>query len=186
MEAFLVTTALVAIGEIGDKTQLLSLILAARYRRPVPIILGIVAATVANHAIAAAAGVWLRAAIDAELLRWLLGLSFLAVAIWLLVPDEAGEQPPTGTRYGVFVVTLVAFFLAEMGDKTQVSTIVLAAKYDALFTIVAGSTLGMLCADIPAVFLAATLPRAIPLQAVRVLAAAVFGCLGVAALAGFG
>ena len=186
MEAFFVTTAVVAISEIGDKTQLLSFMLAARYRRPLPIVLGIVSATVANHALAAATGVWLRGAIDPAVLRWVLGLSFLAIAAWTLVPDEAGEERPAAERYGVFLVTLVAFFLAEMGDKTQVSTLVLAAKYDAVLTVVAASTLGMLCADVPAVFLAAAMPRAIPLKTVRFAAAVVFAVLGVAALAGFG
>ena len=185
MEAFLVTAGVVAIGEIGDKTQLLSLMLAARYRRPLPIVLGIVSATVVNHAIAAAAGVWLRGALDPQAFRWLLGLSFLAVAAWMLAPDEAGEERPAADRYGVFVVTLVAFFLAEMGDKTQVSTLMLAARYDSIATVVAASTVGMLCADVPAVFLAASLPRSIPLAAVRFTAAGVFAALGLAALAGF-
>jgi len=154
MEAFLVTTAVVAIGEIGDKTQLLSLVLAARYRRPAPIILGILCATLANHAIAAAAGIWLRGAIDPRLLRWVVGLSFLAIAAWALVPDQMDGDAAPAERYGVFLVTLVAFFLAEFGDKTQVATLMLAAKYDAMVAVVAGSTLGMLCADVPAVLLA--------------------------------
>jgi len=186
MEAFFVTAAAVAISEIGDKTQLLSLMLAARYRRPLPIILGIAVATVANHAIAAAAGVWFRGAIDPQLLRWALGVSFLAIAAWTLAPDELGEAPPLAERYGVFIVTLIAFFLAEMGDKTQVSTLVLAAKYDGVFTVVAASTLGMLCADVPAVFLAAAMPGAFPLRFMRIAAAALFAVLGAAALAGFG
>lgn len=182
MEAFFVTTAVVAIGEIGDKTQLLALMLAVRYRRPLPIILGILCATVANHAIAAAAGIWLRDAIDPRLLRWVVGLSFLAIAAWALVPDEADGEVAPAERYGVFLVTLVAFFLAEFGDKTQVTTLMLAAKYDAMVVVVAGSTLGMLCADVPAVLLASAAPRAIPLKVVRFAAAALFGALGVAAL----
>src|SRR3954471_22118385 len=186
MEAFFLTATVVAIGEIGDKTQLLSLMLAARYRRPLPIILGIASATVANHAIAAAAGVWFRGAIDPQLLRWVLGLSFLAVAAWTLAPDQLGEERPLAERYGVFIVTLISFFLAEMGDKTQASTLVLAAKYDAVFTVVAASTLGMLCADVPAVLLAAAMPGAFPLRFMRIAAAALFAVLGAAALAGFG
>jgi putative Ca2+/H+ antiporter (TMEM165/GDT1 family) len=181
-EAFFVTTAVVAIGEIGDKTQLLSLILAARYRRPVPIILGILCATLANHAVAAAAGIWLRGSVPPGLLRWVLGLSFLAIAAWALIPDQADGELAPAARYGVFLLTLVAFFLAEMGDKTQVTTLMLAAKYDAIVTVVAGSTLGMLCADVPAVLLASAAPRAIPLKAVRFVAAALFAALGVAAL----
>jgi len=185
VEAFFVTAALVAIGEIGDKTQLLSLMLAARYRRPLPIILGITSATLANHAIAAAAGIWLRGAIDLALLRWLVGLSFLGIAAWTLTPDAADEERPVAERYGVFLITLVAFFLAEMGDKTQVSTLVLAARYNAVLTVVAASTFGMLCADVPAVLLAAAMPRAIPLRTVRFAAAALFALLGAAALVGF-
>lgn len=182
MEAFFVTTAVVAIGEIGDKTQLLSFMLAARYRRPLPIILGILCATVANHALAAAAGIWLHGATDPRLLRWVVGLSFLAIAAWALVPDQVDADAAPAARYGVFLVTLVAFFLAEFGDKTQVTTLMLAAKYDAMLVVVAGSTLGMLCADVPAVLLASAAPRAIPLKVVRFAAAALFGALGVAAL----
>jgi putative Ca2+/H+ antiporter (TMEM165/GDT1 family) len=182
MEAFFVTTAVVALGEIGDKTQLLAFILAARYRRPLPIILGILCATLANHALAAAAGIWLRDAIAPELLRWVVGLSFLAISAWALIPDHAGEELAPAPRHGVFLVTLVAFFLAEIGDKTQVATLMLATKYDALVAVVAGSTLGMLCADVPAVLLASAAPRALPLSAVRFVAAALFAALGVGAL----
>jgi putative Ca2+/H+ antiporter (TMEM165/GDT1 family) len=182
MEAFLVSTGVVAVGEIGDKTQLLSLVLAARYRRPLPIILGIVCATLANHAIAAAAGIWLRGAFDPGSLRWALGLSFLALAAWALIPDRADGELAPADRYGVFLVTLVAFFLAEMGDKTQITTLMLAAKYDSIMLVVAGSTLGMLCADVPAVLLASMALRAIPLKAIRLAAAALFAALGVATL----
>lgn len=183
MEAFFVTLAAVAIGEIGDKTQLLSLLLAARFRRPVPIVLGILCATLANHALAAAAGVWLRELLDPRWLRWVLGLSFLAIAGWTLVPDRAEDEAAPDGAYGVFAVTLVAFFLAEMGDKTQLATLVLATNYDSLLAVVAGSTLGMLCADVPAVLLACAAPRAIPLKAIRLAAAGFFAALGVAALA---
>jgi len=186
MDAFFVTLAAIAIGEIGDKTQLLSLVLAARFRRPLPIIVGILCATLANHAIAGAAGVWLRGLVDPRWLRWVLGFSFLAIAGWALVPDEleADRAPPV--PYGVFLVTLLAFFLAEIGDKTQLATLMLAAKYDSVVAVVAGSTLGMLIADVPAVLLASAAPGAIPLRAVRFVAAALFAALGAAALAGFG
>ena len=183
MEAFFVSTLAVAIGEIGDKTQLLALFLAARYRRPVPIIVGIACATVANHALAGAAGAWLRSAIDPQWLRWLLGLSFFAIALWTLVPDKLEQDPRPAGRYGAFLVTLIAFFFAEMGDKTQIATAMLAAKYDALVTVVAGTTLGMLCADLPAVLLGNAV-RSLPFRAVRLSAAALFVALGAAVLLG--
>jgi len=186
MEAFFVSTLVVAVGEVGDKTQLLSLLLAARFRRPIPIILGIFCATMANHAIAGAAGAWVRSAVDPELLRWVLGVSFFAIALWALVPDKMEREPQPAGRYGAFLVTLIAFFLAEIGDKTQVATMMLAAKYDALVAVVGGSTLGMLCADVPAVLLGNALPLAISFKAVRLAAAVLFGALGAAVLLGFG
>ncbi len=186
MEAFFVSTLVVAVGEVGDKTQLLSLLLAARFRRPIPIILGIFCATIANHAIAGAAGAWVRSAVDPELLRWILGVSFFAIALWALVPDKMEREPQPAGRYGAFLVTLIAFFLAEIGDKTQVATMMLAAKYDALVAVVGGSTLGMLCADVPAVLLGNALPLAISFKAVRLAAAVLFGALGAAVLLGFG
>ncbi len=186
MEAFFVSTLVVAVGEVGDKTQLLSLLLAARFRRPIPIILGIFCATMANHAIAGAAGAWVRSAVDPELLRWVLGVSFFAIALWALVPDKMEREPQPAGRYGAFLVTLIAFFLAEIGDKTQVATMMLAAKYDALVAVVGGSTLGMLCADVPAVLLGSALPLAISFKAVRLAAAVLFGALGAAVLLGFG
>jgi len=182
VEAFFVTAALVAIGEIGDKTQLLSLMLAARYRRPLPIILGITSATLANHAIAAAAGIWLRGAIDLALLRWLVGLSFLGIAAWTLTPDAADEERPVAERYGVFLITLVAFFLAEMGDKTQVATVALAARYAAFASVVLGTTAGMMIANVPVVFLGERLAARLPLKLLRRVAAACFALLGVVAL----
>ena len=141
MEAFLVSAGVVALGEIGDKTQLLALILAARYKRPWPIVAGILVATIINHSIAGMVGTWLTAVVGADALRWMLGLSFLAMAAWLLVPDKLDDETVVGARYGVFATTLVAFFLAEMGDKTQIATIALAAKYDNLVAVVAGTTL---------------------------------------------
>ncbi len=185
MEAFLVSTLVVAIGEIGDKTQLLALLLAARFRKPMPIILGILVATLANHGLAGLLGNWVSANLAPDTLRWGLGISFLAIAAWALKPDKIDEEPSTLGHYGVFFVTLIAFFLAEIGDKTQLATIALAAKYQALPAVVAGTTLGMMLADVPAVFLAQIASPKIPFKAIRYIAAALFAALGVAALAGF-
>lgn len=182
MDAFLVSTVAVAIGELGDKTQLLALVLAARYRRPVSIILGIIAATIANHALAGLAGSWLRSTLTTELVRWLVGASFLAIAAWALVPDRLDETPSAHHRRGAFLVTLIAFFFAEMGDKTQIATLTLAAHYDSLVMVVAGTTLGMLCADVPAVLLGNAARGAMPFRAARLVAAAIFTVLGAAAL----
>lgn len=187
LEAFTVSTGAVALGEIGDKTQLLALLLAARYRKPLPIMLGIAVATLANHAAAAAVGTWLSRTLDPQWLRWGLGLSFLAVAAWLLVPDRAEEVAADGPgRLGVFGITVVAFFLAEMGDKTQLATVMLAARYDALWVVTAGTTLGMLVANLPVVLLGERVIRWIPLRWVHRVAAAVFAVLGVLVLAGAG
>ena len=182
MEAFLVSTAVVAIGEIGDKTQLLALLLAARFRRPVPIVLGILFATLANHTLAGLVGEWVRNAVDPDYLRWGLGLSFLAVALWSLKPDSFDEQPQTLGRYGVFMVTLATFFVAEMGDKTQLATVMLAAKFPALVAVIAGTTCGMLIADVPAVLLGKVASQRIPFKAVRMVAALLFAALGDATL----
>jgi Ca2+/H+ antiporter, TMEM165/GDT1 family len=186
MEAFLVSAAVVAVGEIGDKTQLLALLLAARFKRPAPIIAGILAATLLNHLLAAWIGGWIRSAMDPQILRWVLGASFLAIAAWALVPDKLGEKEsaPLG-RYGVFAVTFVAFFLAEIGDKTQLATVALAARFDSLASVVAGTTVGMLIADVPAVLLGDKAAAKLPLRAIRYVAAGLFATLGVAVLAGF-
>ena len=187
LEAFTVSTGVVALGEIGDKTQLLALLLAARYRRPVPIIAGILVATLANHAAAGALGTWLTRVIDPTWMRWALGLSFLAVAVWMLIPDEAGDAEGAGSgRLGVFGVTVVAFFLAEMGDKTQIATVMLAARYDALLAVTAGTTLGMMIANVPAVLLGDKAVKFVPIEWVHRIAAAVFAVIGVAVLAGVG
>lgn len=187
MEAFLVSTGTVALAEIGDKTQLLAFILAARFRKPVPIVLGILVATLFNHAMAGALGAWLMSVIDPIQLRWGLGLSFLAMAAWTLVPDKADDSAAyRAGRTGVFGVTLVAFFLAEMGDKTQLATIALAARYAAPVTVVAGTTVGMLLANVPAVFLGERLLASVPMKLVRAVAAALFAVLGVATLLGAG
>ena len=187
MEAFLISTAVVALGEIGDKTQLLALVLAARFRRPVPIIAGILVATLANHALAGMMGGMVRAIVPPDLLRWLVALSFFAVALWALKPDRLDDDdaPPAATRWGVFGITVAAFFAAEMGDKTQVATIVLAAKFPSLVAVVLGTTLGMLLANIPVVLLGNATSAKIPFKAVRIAAAALFAALGVYALVAF-
>jgi putative Ca2+/H+ antiporter (TMEM165/GDT1 family) len=187
LEAFAVSVGVVALGEIGDKTQLLALLLAARFRKPLPIILGIFVATVANHAAAAALGAWITQAISPQWMRWLLGGSFLAVAAWMLVPDKADEGAGTERgRFGVFGITVVAFFLAEMGDKTQIATVMLAAKYDSIWIVAAGTTLGMMLANVPAVLIGDKAVNFVPLVWVHRIAAGVFAVLGVLVLAGVG
>jgi putative Ca2+/H+ antiporter (TMEM165/GDT1 family) len=184
MEAFLVSMTVVAIGEIGDKTQLLALVLAARFKRPLPIIAGIFAATLANHTLAGLVGEWIRHSVDAAALRWGLGLSFIAVALWALKPDTMDEQTSTRGNYGVFLITLVTFFIAEIGDKTQIATVMLAAKFPSLLAVVGGTTLGMLIADVPVVMLGKASSARIPFKAVRFAAAAIFAILGIATLLG--
>jgi Ca2+/H+ antiporter, TMEM165/GDT1 family len=188
LEAFAVSTGVVALGEIGDKTQLLALLLAARYRAPRPIILGILVATLLNHAMAAALGAWLTQWADPQWLRWGLGASFLAVAAWMLVPDEAGDARADSvpSRFGVFGITMVAFFLAEMGDKTQIATIMLAARYNALITVTAGTLAIIMPSVVPAVLLGDRAVRIMPIAWVHRIAAAVFAAIGVAVLAGVG
>ncbi len=186
-QAFIVSVGVVALGEIGDKTQLLALLLAARFRKPAPIILGILVATLANHAGASALGSWITRVVDPQWMRWLLGLSFLAVAAWMLVPDQADEVGGDGPgRFGVFGITVVAFFLAEMGDKTQIATVMLAAKYQSMWVVTAGTTLGMMIVNVPAVLLGDRMVQWLPVKWVHRIAAAVFGVLGVLVLAGFG
>ncbi|AVS63891.1 TMEM165/GDT1 family protein [Paracidovorax avenae] len=183
MEAFLVSTSIVALAEMGDKTQLLSLVLAARFRKPWPIVLGILVATTANHALAGAVGAWVTTVIGPQVLRWILGLSFIAMAVWMLIPDKLDDDETGGTpRFGVFGTTVVAFFLAEMGDKTQVATVMLAAQYSAYFWVVAGTTLGMMLANAPVVWLGERITRRVPIRAVHVVSAVIFLVLGLAAL----
>ena len=184
MEALLVSTGIVALAEIGDKTQLLAFILAAKFRKPVPIILGILAATLANHSFAGAVGNWVTSMLDAQTLRWILGVSFIGMAIWTLIPDKFDEEDAKLARFGVFGTTLIAFFLAEMGDKTQVATVALAAQYQAFFTVVAGTTLGMMIANVPAVLLGDRIAHRMPVRLVHSIAAAIFAVLGVATLLG--
>ena len=187
MESLLVSTGVVALAEIGDKTQLLAFILAARFKKPVPIILGILAATVVNHGLAGALGAAITAVVSAEMMRWALGLSFLGMAVWTLIPDKIeDEETQIAQRFGVFGATLITFFLAEMGDKTQIATVALAAHYAAPVMVVIGTTLGMLIADVPAVFVGDKLAAKIPMKLVHSIAAAIFAALGAATLLGAG
>ena len=186
LAAALVSTGTVALAEIGDKTQLLALLLAARFRRPWPIIAGILVATLLNHALAAWVGAlaadWLRP----EVLRWVVAASFLAVAVWTLKPDSLDDQPVLPGR-GAFIATTIAFFVAEIGDKTQVATVLLAARYEPLWEVIAGTTVGMLLANVPVVFLGSRFADRLPLKAARYVAATVFAVLaGWVALRGFG
>jgi len=186
MDAFLVSTGIVALAEIGDKTQLLALILAARFRKPMPIIAGILVATLCNHAFAGALGAWITTLMPPGVLRWVLGLSFLGMAVWTLIPDKFDEDEAPSTHFGVFGTTLIAFFLAEMGDKTQVATVALAAQYQSLLAVVAGTTLGMMIANVPAALMGDRIAQRMPVKFVHALAALIFALLGIATLAGAG
>ena len=187
MESLLVSTGVVALAEIGDKTQLLAFILAARFKKPVPIIAGILLATIVNHGLAGALGAWITASIRPDILRWFLGLSFIGMAIWTLIPDKIEEEETQiAKRFGVFGATLITFFLAEMGDKTQIATVAMAAHYSVPLMVVIGTTLGMLIADVPAVFAGEKLANKIPMKLVHSIAAAIFAALGVATLLGAG
>jgi putative Ca2+/H+ antiporter (TMEM165/GDT1 family) len=186
MEALFVSLSVVTLAEIGDKTQLLALLLAAKFRRPFPIIAGIVVATVANHTIAAGLGVVVAEWLGGTALRWIIGLLFLAMAGWTLIPDKMDEAPRMWERAGPFVATLLSFFLAEMGDKTQLATVALGARFGDLLAVTAGTTLGMLVADIPAVFVGGAFAERLPMTLVRAIAAALFAVLGVMALLNVG
>jgi putative Ca2+/H+ antiporter (TMEM165/GDT1 family) len=187
MESLLVSTGVVALAEIGDKTQLLAFILAARFKKPVPIIAGILLATLVNHGLAGALGAWITASVSPEILRWVLGASFIGMAIWTLIPDKIEEEETSvAKRFGVFGATLITFFLAEMGDKTQIATIAMAAHYATPVLVVIGTTLGMLIADVPAVFIGDKLATRIPMKLVHSIAAAIFALLGLATLLGAG
>ena len=187
MESLLISCGVVALAEIGDKTQLLAFILAARFKKPAPIILGILAATIANHGLAGAVGAWISATVSPDLLRWILSLSFIGMAIWTMIPDKIEEEETQiATKFGVFSATLITFFLAEMGDKTQVATVALAAHYAVPLLVVIGTTLGMLIADVPAVFVGDKLTNKIPMRVVHSIAAAIFAILGLATLIGAG
>jgi len=183
VEAFLISTGVVALGEMGDKTQLLALLLAARFRRPWPIVLGVLVATLVNHALAGALGGWIATALGPTALRWTIGLSFLAMAVWMMIPDKLDDGPEAGvSRLGVFGTTVIAFFLAEMGDKTQIATVALAARYPELVAVVAGTTLGMMIANVPAVWLGERVARKVPMTLVHGIAAAIFALLGLLTL----
>ncbi|MGE8396631.1 MAG: TMEM165/GDT1 family protein [Comamonas sp.] len=183
MEAFLVSTGIVALAEMGDKTQLLALILAARFRKPWPIVLGIFTATVINHGLAGAVGAWVNAFVGPDAMRWILGLSFIGMAIWMLIPDKMDDEGVSEhSRWGVFGTTVVAFFLAEMGDKTQIATVMLAAQYNAYLWVVMGTTLGMMIANAPVVWLGDKLVKKVPIRWVHVISALIFFVLGVIAL----
>ncbi len=187
MEALFVSTGVVALAEMGDKTQLLAFLLAARFKKPLPIILGILAATIINHGMAGALGAWIAATLSPDILRWVLGLSFIAMAIWTLIPDKIDDKESnTATQWGVFGTTFISFFLAEMGDKTQIATVAMAVHYAQPLLVVIGTTVGMLLADVPAVFVGDRLAAKIPMRLVHGLAAAIFVALGIATLMGMG
>ncbi|WP_455556435.1 TMEM165/GDT1 family protein [Comamonas sp.] len=183
MEAFLISTGIVALAEMGDKTQLLSLVLAARFRKPWPIVLGIFVATVINHGLAGAVGAWISDLMGPDVMRWILGLSFIGMAIWMLIPDKLDDEGVAeSSRWGVFGATVLAFFLAEMGDKTQIATVMLAAQYQAYVWVVLGTTLGMMLANAPVVWLGDKLVKKVPIRLVHIISAVIFLVLGVAAL----
>jgi putative Ca2+/H+ antiporter (TMEM165/GDT1 family) len=187
MEALFISTGVVALAEIGDKTQLLAFILAARFKKPMPIIMGILCATVVNHGLAGALGAWITSVVSPEVLRWVLGLSFLGMAVWTLIPDKIEEEETqVAHKFGVFGATLVTFFLAEMGDKTQIATVAMAAHYASPVMVVIGTTLGMLIADVPAVFIGDRFANKIPMKLVHGIAAAMFAVMGVLALLNVG
>ena len=183
LDSLLISTGVVALAEIGDKTQLLAFLLAARFKKPLPIILGILVATIFNHALAGALGAWITTVISPELLRWILGGSFIAMAIWTLIPDEIEEEETQiAKQFGVFGATLITFFLAEMGDKTQVATVAMAAHFSNALFVVTGTTLGMLIADIPAVVIGNKFASKIPMRLIHSVAAAIFAILGLLTL----
>jgi len=184
MEALLVSIGIVALAEIGDKTQLLTLVLAARHKKPWPIVAGIFVATLANHAIAGAAGAWLTRAIGPDAMRWILGVLFIAMAVWILVPDKLDNDTSASRKVGgVFLTTVVLFFLVEIGDKTQIATVALAARFDSLLAVVMGTTIGMVVANAPVAFFGEALARRLPVRTVHLVAALVFAAMGIGVLA---
>ncbi len=187
MESLFVSTGVVTLAEIGDKTQLLAFILAARFKKPLPIIGGILLATIINHGLAGVLGAWITSTLTPEVLRWVLGISFIGMALWTMIPDKIEEEEThIAQRFGVFGATLITFFLAEMGDKTQIATVAMSAHYAAPVMVVIGTTLGMLIADVPAVFVGDKLAGKIPMRLVHSIAAGVFAVLGIATLLGAG
>jgi putative Ca2+/H+ antiporter (TMEM165/GDT1 family) len=183
MEAFLTSTAVVAIAEIGDKTQLLAIILATRFKRPAPVIVGILLATLLNHFFASLLGVQAASFLDSTWFRYLIAASFIGMAIWALVPDKLDDGENVPHRFGAFLTTFIAFFIVEMGDKTQIATIALGARFQDVFAVMFGTTLGMMVANVPAVFLGSALIKHVPLQAVRLVAALIFLAIGLGMLA---
>ncbi|KAA8735612.1 TMEM165/GDT1 family protein [Acinetobacter qingfengensis] len=182
MEAFLISTGLVALAEMGDKTQLLALLLAARFRKPVPIIIAILASTIVNHALAAALGQWLTQLISPQAMHWILALSFIAMGFWMLIPDKLDDESESVNRwqrYGVFTTTFILFFLAEMGDKTQIATVALSARFDSLLSVIMGTTAGMMIANAPAVIIGDKMANRLPIALIHKIAAAIFFILGV-------
>jgi len=187
MEAFLVSTGVVALGEMGDKTQLLAIVLAAAFRKPLPSIAGIFVATIVNHAAAGAVGGWVANLLGPDILRWVIGLSFLLMAGWMLIPDKLDdEKVDNRSHLGVFGTTVVAFFMAEMGDKTQIATVALAARYADVVQVVLGTTLGMMISNVPAVLLGEKVASKVSMKAVHAVAAAIFAVLGVLTLLNVG
>lgn len=187
MEALLVSTGVVALAEIGDKTQLLAFILAARFKKPIPIIVGILCATLINHGLAGALGAWITSMANPEIMRYVLGMSFIGMAIWTLIPDKIeDEETQIANKLGVFSATFITFFLAEMSDKTQIATVALAAHFSSASLVVVGTTLGMLLADVPAVFVGDKLASKIPMKLVHSIAAGIFALMGMATLLGAG
>jgi putative Ca2+/H+ antiporter (TMEM165/GDT1 family) len=187
MESLFISTGVVALAEIGDKTQLLAFLLATRFKKPLPIIAGILVATILNHSLAGALGAWITATLSPEALRWILGLSFIGMAVWTLIPDKIEEEEmQVAKKFGVFGATLITFFLAEMGDKTQIATVAMAAHYPSPVLVVIGTTLGMLIADVPAVYIGDRFAAKIPMKLVHGIAAAMFAAMGVATMLGAG
>ncbi|WP_246174897.1 TMEM165/GDT1 family protein [Pandoraea bronchicola] len=183
MSPFLISTGVVGLAEIGDKTQLLALLLAARFKKPVPIVLGILVATLVNHGFAGALGEWLSTAISPAIMKWAIVASFIGMAIWILIPDKVDDEDTTTKRQlGVFATTVLAFFIAEMGDKTQIATVMLAARYQDFFGVVAGTTLGMMLANVPAVLVGHKFAGRLPTKAVHIVAAVIFAVLGIVTL----
>jgi len=183
---FFVSAGIVALAEMGDKTQLLALLLTTQFRKPVPIVLGMLVATLVNHAFAGAIGTWVAALLSPTILRWVLGVSFLAMAAWTLIPDKLDDDKPASSQLGVFAATVVAFFLAEMGDKTQVATVALAAQYQSLFWVVAGTTAGMMLANVPVVLFGEWLTQRIPVRKIHITCAIIFAVMGLLVLLGVG
>ncbi len=183
MDSFIISTSVVALAEIGDKTQLLAFILAARFKKPLPIILGIFLATIVNHGFAGFIGTWLTTLVSPDTMIYILGVSFIAMAAWILIPDKFDESEAKFLSYGVLTTTIVAFFLAEMGDKTQIATVALAAKYENYWAVIAGTTFGMMLANVPAVLLGNKIANKIPVALVHKIAAIIFAVLGVATIA---